>query len=154
MLRFSRSKIYLIQSNQQEPIKCSSFVIGVVAQEYIIHKIKIVLVHTCARGVSKGHKYPPPLKTQVKTPIPPLAREARLSKIGFVWGWMTEISGLSPPLKSQVQTVIPPLSNPSLHTYGLSFISLYFSSRTNCVVQDSKSAFKKGTEKRDSDRTA
>ena len=33
----------------------------------------------------KFRVYPPPLKTQVKTPIPPLAREARLSKIGFVW---------------------------------------------------------------------
>ena len=60
----------------------------------------------------------PPLKTQVKTPIPPLSNPSLYSKIGFVMGWMTEISGLSPPLKSQVQTVIPPLSNPSLHTFA------------------------------------
>ena len=53
----------------------------------------------------------PPLKTQVKTPIPPLSNPSLYSKIGFVMGWMTEISGLSPPPLSKARSrQLSPLS--------------------------------------------
>ena len=62
----------------------------------------------------KFRVYPPPVKTQVKTPIPPLSNPSLNSKIGFVMGWMTEISGLSPPCQKPGPDSYPPSLKPKL----------------------------------------